>query len=74
MPGQEVNMAHKSVSALPLSRNDVASLAHIFQVALSYGRKEGGQGSSRGMGLRIIAYETKEDHPLLLIDSERVMH
>jgi len=26
------------------------------------------------MGLRIVAYETREDHPLLLVDRERVMH
>ena len=32
------------------------------------------EGSTRGMGLRIVAYETKEDHPLLLVARERVMH
>lgn len=45
-----------------------------YQVALSYGGKNGQEGISRGMGLRIVAYETKEDHPLLLVDRERVMH
>ena len=45
-----------------------------YQVALSYGKKDGAAGSSRGMGLRIVAYETKEDHPLLLVARERVMH
>jgi hypothetical protein len=45
-----------------------------YQVALAYGRKEGGEGNSRGMGLRILAYEVKEDRPLLLIDRERVLH
>ncbi len=46
-----------------------------YQVALSYrGREEGVAGHSRGVGLRIIAYETREDEPLLLIDRERVMH
>ncbi|MBK7860717.1 MAG: PilZ domain-containing protein [Archangiaceae bacterium] len=42
-----------------------------YQVALNYGGE--GEGS-RGVGLRIVAYETKEDHPLLLVDRERVMH
>lgn len=46
-----------------------------YQVALSYGCKSGDeQGFTRGMGLRIVAYEVKENHPLLLIDRERVMH
>jgi len=45
-----------------------------YQVALSYGKKDGQEGFSRGVGLRIVAYETKEDHPLLLVDRERVMH
>jgi hypothetical protein len=48
-----------------------------YQVALSYssGESDGeSQSSSRGIGLRIVAYETKEDHPLLLVDRERVMH
>jgi len=26
------------------------------------------------MGLRIVAYETKEDHPLMLVDRERILH
>jgi hypothetical protein len=42
-----------------------------YQVALNYGGE--GEGT-RGVGLRIVAYETKEDHPLLLVDRERVMH
>jgi PilZ domain len=45
-----------------------------YQVALSYGRKDGREGNSRGMGLRIVAYEVQEDQPLLLVDRERVMH
>ncbi len=45
-----------------------------YQVALSYGQKDGREGFSRGMGLRIVAYETQEDHPLLLVSRERVMH
>ncbi len=51
-----------------------------YQVALSYGsaggRDEGKEtaGHSRGMGLRIVAYETKEDHPHLLVAKERVLH
>jgi hypothetical protein len=45
-----------------------------YQVALSYGAKDGARGHSRGMGLRIVAYETKEEHPLMLVDRERVMH
>ena len=45
-----------------------------YQVALSYGAKDGRTGHSRGIGLRIVAYETQEDHPLLLVDRERVLH
>ncbi|MBX5480708.1 MAG: PilZ domain-containing protein [Myxococcaceae bacterium] len=45
-----------------------------YQVALSYGGKDGREGNTRGMGLRIVAYEVKEDAPLLLIDRERVLH
>jgi len=45
-----------------------------YQVALSYGNKDGREGNSRGMGLRIVAYETRDDQPLLLVDRERVMH
>jgi hypothetical protein len=47
-----------------------------YQVALNYGLKseEEAEGATRGVGLRIVAYETKEDHPLLLVDRERVMH
>ena len=44
-----------------------------YQVALNYGSEEGAAGT-RGAGLRIIAYETREDHPLLLVDRARVMH
>lgn len=47
-----------------------------YQVALNYASPDGSGDpkASRGIGLRIIAYETKEDHPLLLVDRERVMH
>jgi hypothetical protein len=45
-----------------------------YQVALAYGRKDGGAGNTRGMGLRIVAYEVKEDQPYMLVDRERVMH
>jgi hypothetical protein len=45
-----------------------------YQVAISYGKEGGLDGLSRGLGLRIVAYETKEDYPLLLVDRERVMH
>lgn len=51
-----------------------------YQVALSFGKREaggareGGPGHSRGVGLRIVAYETHEEAPLLLVDRERVMH
>lgn len=45
-----------------------------YQVALAYGKKDGAEGHSRGMGLRIVAYETREDAPLLLVDRERVLH
>ncbi|MCP3103535.1 PilZ domain-containing protein [Myxococcus sp. K15C18031901] len=45
-----------------------------YQVALAFGRKDGREGSSRGVGLRIVAYEIQDDAPLLLVDRERVMH
>jgi hypothetical protein len=45
-----------------------------YQVALSYGLKDGQEGFSRGIGLRIVAYETKDEQPLLLVDRERVLH
>ncbi|MFB1478854.1 PilZ domain-containing protein [Corallococcus sp. RDP092CA] len=45
-----------------------------YQVALAFGRKDGRPGNSRGVGLRIVAYETLDDAPLLLVDRERVMH
>ena len=45
-----------------------------YQVALSYGKADGEPGNSRGIGLRIVAYEVAENHPLLLVDRERVMH
>jgi len=45
-----------------------------YQVALAYGRHDGRPGNSRGVGLRIVAYETMDDAPLLLVDRERVMH
>jgi hypothetical protein len=45
-----------------------------YQVALSFGNKGGEPGHSRGVGLRIIAYETKEDAPALLVARERVLH
>src|SRR5687768_6603006 len=45
-----------------------------YQVTLSYGGKDGAEGFTRGVGLRIVAYEVKEDYPLLLVDRERVMH
>ena len=44
-----------------------------YQVAITYGKGET-DGHSRGMGLRIVAYETKDDHPLLLVDRERILH
>ncbi len=45
-----------------------------YQVALSYGRKDGREGFTRGVGLRIVAYETKDDAPMLLVAKERVLH
>ncbi len=45
-----------------------------YQVALAYGRRDGREGNSRWVGLRIVAYETQDDAPLLLVDRERVMH
>ncbi len=46
-----------------------------YQVALNHGpTSEDGPTGTRGAGLRIVAYETKEDQPLLLVDRERVLH
>lgn len=45
-----------------------------YQVALNYGGQGDAEGHCRGMGLRIVAYETREDSPLLLVDRERVLH
>ncbi|HEY8209822.1 MAG TPA: PilZ domain-containing protein [Myxococcaceae bacterium] len=46
-----------------------------YQVALSFGKKGGeGTGHTRGVGLRIVAYETKDDAPALLVARERVLH
>ncbi len=54
-----------------------------YQVALNYGNAQGADGEetvtttamgTRGAGLRIIAYETRENHPMLLVDRERVLH
>ncbi len=56
--------------------NEMTALCEVrYQVALNYAAVDGqSNSSSRGVGLRIIAYETKEDHPLLLVDRERVLH
>ena len=45
-----------------------------YQVAMSYGKKDGREGFTRGVGLRIVAYETKDDAPMLLVARERVLH
>jgi hypothetical protein len=54
--------------------NEMTALCEVrYQVALNYGDGENASGT-RGAGLRIIAWETKEDQPLLLVDRERVLH
>jgi PilZ domain len=46
-----------------------------YQVALNYGGTDSSTaGGTRGAGLRIVAYETKEDSPMLLVDRARVLH
>lgn len=45
-----------------------------YQVALNYPGVDAAPAGSRGAGLRIVAYETREDAPLLLVDRERVLH
>lgn len=53
---------------------EMTCLAEVrYQVALNYGGHDG-EGSTRGVGLRIVAYETTQDQPLLLVARERVMH
>ena len=44
-----------------------------YQVALNHAGDDG-QTGTRGAGLRIIAYETRDDQPLLLVDRERILH
>jgi hypothetical protein len=54
---------------------EMTALAEVrYQVALAFGKKDGQEGNARGMGLRIVAYETRDDAPLLLVDKERVLH
>ena len=55
---------------------EMTCLAEVrYQVALNYGgTPDGEECSTRGVGLRIVAYETTQDQPLLLVDRERVMH
>ena len=54
---------------------EMTCLAEVrYQVALNYGGAEVGENSTRGVGLRIVAYETMEDRPLFLVARERVMH
>ena len=53
-----------------------------YQVALNYSSSQSGEEQqqqvvatgTRGAGLRIIAYETRENHPMLLVDRERVLY
>lgn len=53
-----------------------------YQVALNYSNSQAAgedkqvvaTSGTRGAGLRIIAYETRENHPMLLVDRERVLH
>ncbi len=48
-----------------------------YQVALNYADQQSPTDASagtRGAGLRILAYETKENHPMLLVAKERVLH
>jgi hypothetical protein len=45
-----------------------------YQVALSYGGKDGQEGFSRGVGLRIVAYETREEKSEQLVSREKVLH
>lgn len=49
-----------------------------YQVALHYGRRDareaGREGHSRGVGLRIVAYEAVEERPLMVMDRQPVMH
>ena len=42
--------------------------------ALRTAGRTGARATAAGVGLRIVAYETQDDAPLLLVDRERVMH
>ena len=44
-----------------------------YQVAISYGKKDGCPGFSRGVGLRIRAYDTRQDG-ILWAERQPVMH
>ena len=55
--------------------NEMTALCEVrYQVALNYGGGEEETLGTRGAGLKIVAWETKEDQPLLLVDRERVLH
>lgn len=45
-----------------------------YQVALNYSGADEEPAGTRGAGLRIVAYETQSDQPMLLVDRERVLH
>lgn len=54
--------------------NEMTALCEVrYQVALNYGDGETAAGT-RGAGLRIVAWETKDNQPMLLVDRERVLH
>ncbi|MCI0572539.1 MAG: PilZ domain-containing protein [Myxococcaceae bacterium] len=49
-----------------------------YQVALHFGRRDAsertGEGHSRGVGLRVIAYDLNDERPLMATDRAPVMH
>ena len=45
-----------------------------YQVALSYGKKDGYPGFTRGVGLRIVSYEAQQDESVLWSERQPVMH
>lgn len=49
-----------------------------YQVALHYGRRDASakerEGHSRGVGLRVVTYDTLDERPLMVADRQPVMH
>jgi len=64
-----------SVTFTGEDRTEITCFCEVrYQVALSYGKRDGNEGFSRGMGLKIVAYELKDDQQPSFLARERVLH